>query len=90
MYAVHSLRFGPRILLSCPHAGQNHAFTQAGTPAAFDLLDSQALILALSLGLVKVAGAYVGGAIINRVSDKAFVYIVEIVIVGAAIALLVR
>ena len=37
-----------------------------------------------------VASAYVGGAIVNRVSDKAFVYIVEIVIVAAAISLLVR
>ena len=37
-----------------------------------------------------VAGAYVGGAITNRVSDKAFVYIVETVIVAAAISLLVR
>ena len=61
-----------------------------GIYGTFDLLDSQALILAISLGLVMVAGAYVGGAITNRVSDKAFVYIVEIVIVGAAISLLVR
>ena len=61
-----------------------------GIYGTFDLLDSQALILALSLGLVMVVGAYVGGAITNRVSDKAFVYIVEIVIVGAAISLLVR
>ncbi len=37
-----------------------------------------------------VVGAYVGGMITNRVSDKAFVYIVEVVIVGAAISLLVR
>ena len=61
-----------------------------GIYGTFDLLDSQALILAISLGLVMVAGAYIGGAITNRVSDKAFVYIVEIVIVGAAISLLVR
>ncbi len=61
-----------------------------GIYGTFDLLDSQALILALSLGLVMVVGAYVGGAITNRVSDKAFVYIVEVVIVGAAISLLVR
>ena len=61
-----------------------------GIYGTFDLLDSQALILALSLGLVMVVGAYVGGAITNRVSDKAFVYIVEIVIVAAAISLLVR
>ena len=61
-----------------------------GIYGTFDLLGSQALILALSLGLVMVVGAYVGGAITNRVSDKAFVYIVEVVIVAAAISLLVR
>ena len=37
-----------------------------------------------------VAGAYVGGMIVNRVSDKAFVYIAQIIIVAAAISLLLR
>ena len=61
-----------------------------GVYGSFDLLDTQALLLAGALGLVMVGGAYLGGALVNRVSDKAFVYIVEIVIVGAAISLLVR
>ena len=61
-----------------------------GVYGSYALLDTQALLLAGTLGLVMVVGAYVGGAITNRVSDKAFVYIVEIVIVGAAISLLVR
>lgn len=61
-----------------------------GIYGSFALVDTTALLLALSLGFVMVAGAYVGGAITNRVSDKAFVYIVEIVIVAAAISLLVR
>lgn len=61
-----------------------------GIYGSFSLLDQQAVLLALSLGLVMVAGAYVGGAITNRISDKTFVYIVEIVIVAAAISLLVR
>ena len=61
-----------------------------GIYGSFALLDTSSLILAFSLGLIMVVGAYVGGMITNRVSDKAFVYIVEIVIVGAAISLLVR
>ena len=44
----------------------------------------------MSLGLIMIGGAYVGGAIVNRVSDKAFVYIVEGVMVAAAISLLLR
>ena len=61
-----------------------------GVYGSYALLDTQALLLAGMLGLVMVVGAYVGGAITNRVSDKAFVYIVEVVIVGAAISLLIR
>lgn len=61
-----------------------------GIYGSFALFDQQALLLAGTLGLVMVAGAYLGGAITNRVSDKAFVYIVEVVIVGAAVSLLVR
>ena len=61
-----------------------------GVYGSFNLLDTQGLLLAGSIGLVMVGGAYLGGALVNRVSDKAFVYIVEIVIVGAAISLLVR
>ena len=61
-----------------------------GIYGSFALLDTSSLILAFSLGLIMVVGAYVGGMITNRVSDKAFVYIVEVVIVGAAISLLVR
>ena len=61
-----------------------------GIYGSFALIDTSALLLAVVLGLVMVGGAYVGGAVVNRVSDKAFVYIVEIVIVAAAISLLVR
>ena len=65
-------------------------FVKIGIYGSFALLDREALILAGVLGLVMVGGAYVGGAIVNRVSDKAFVYIVEVVIVAAAVSLLVR
>ena len=65
-------------------------FVKIGVYGSFALLDTSAMLLAVVLGIVMVGGAYVGGAITNRVSDKAFVYIVEVVIVAAAISLLVR
>ena len=61
-----------------------------GMYGSFALLDASVLVLAGALGSIMVVGAYVGGMIANRVSDKAFVVIVEIVIVAAAISLLLR
>ena len=55
----------------------------------YTLLDASGLIIALALGVVMVGGAYVGGILVKRVSDRAFVYIVEAVMVVAAISLLV-
>ena len=55
----------------------------------YALLDASGLIIALALGVVMVGGAYVGGILVKRVSDRAFVYIVEAVMVAAAISLLV-
>ncbi len=56
----------------------------------YSLLDRDGLILALTLGVVMIAGAYAGGVMVSRVSDKAFVIIVEAVMVAAALSLLVR
>ena len=61
-----------------------------GVYGTYSLLDLSGVLLAAGLGLVMVVGAYLGGAIVNRVSDKAFVYIVEAVMVAAALALLLR
>ncbi len=61
-----------------------------GVYGTYSLLDLSGLALGAALGLVMVVGAYVGGAVVNRVSDKAFVYIVEAVMVAAALSLLLR
>ena len=63
---------------------------KVGVYGTYALLDAEGLALALTLGVVMIVGAYVGGMIVNRVSDRAFVVIVEAVIVVAAISLLVR
>ena len=63
---------------------------KVGVYGSYSLLDMRGLVIALSLGVVMIAGAYLGGAIVNRVSDKAFVYIVEAVMLAAAVSLLVR
>lgn len=61
-----------------------------GVYGTYSLLDLSGLALGVALGLVMIVGAYVGGAVVNRVSDKAFVYIVEAVMVAAALSLLLR
>ena len=39
---------------------------------------------------IMLVGAYIGGALVHRLSDRVFVYLVEAVIAAAAVALLVR
>lgn len=65
-------------------------FIKTAAYGTYSLLDLSGVVLALGLGVVMIAGAYVGGAVVNRVSDKAFVCIVEAVMVAAALSLLGR
>ena len=65
-------------------------FVKVGVYGTYALLDADGLALAVGLGVVMIVGAYAGGMIVNRVSDRAFVVIVEAVIVLAAISLLAR
>lgn len=58
--------------------------------ATYSLFDVQAIYIGLLLGTIMIAGGYLGGMFVQRVSDKWFVYIVEAVIVVAAISLLLR
>ena len=56
----------------------------------YTLLDGTGLVIAGALGLIMLVGAYIGGALVHRLSDRVFVYLVEAVIAAAAVALLVR
>ena len=58
-----------------------------GVYSNYSLLDLNGLVIALLLGLIMVVGAYIGGLLINRLSDKIFVYIVELVMLVAAVSL---
>ena len=65
-------------------------FAKAGTYTGFSLLDANALALGLVIGVIMLVGAYIGGKLVHRVPDHVFVYIVEGVMLSAAVALLVR
>jgi hypothetical protein len=65
-------------------------FARGGTYASFALLGTDALVLGVGIGIVMVVGAYIGGRLVSRVPDKLFVYIVEGVMLVAAVALLVE
>ena len=65
-------------------------FAKAGTYAKFALIGADALLLGLIVGIIMVAGAYVGGRLVSRVPDRLFVYIVEGVMLAAAAGLLVE
>lgn len=63
---------------------------KVGMYGTYTLLDARGIVIAMSLGIIMIGGAYVGGMLVKRVSDRAFVYIVEAVMVTAAISLLAR
>jgi uncharacterized membrane protein YfcA len=63
---------------------------KVGVYGTYTLFDNQGLIIALCLGVIMVGGAYIGGMLVQRVSDKSFVYIVEAVMIFAAVSLLLR
>jgi len=63
---------------------------KGATYGSFALLGRDSLVLGLGIGVVMMTGAYFGGKLLHKVPDQAFVYIVEGVMVAAAIALLVK
>jgi uncharacterized membrane protein YfcA len=65
-------------------------FAKAGAYTSFSLLDGPGFWLGLSIGIIMIAGAYLGSKLVNRLPDKVFAYIIEGVMLAAAIALLAR
>ena len=63
---------------------------KAGAYTSFSLLDRDAVAIGLIVGVIMIAGAYLGGKLVNRLPDRVFVYIVEGVMLAAAVALLIR
>lgn len=57
---------------------------------SYTLLDQNTATLALGIGAIMVFGAYIGGILIRHISDRVFTLGVELVIFGAAVALLLR
>lgn len=57
---------------------------------SFSLLDSDLLILGVGIGLIMAVGAFAGAFIVKRVSDNAFKFIVEGVMVLSGATLLIQ
>jgi uncharacterized membrane protein YfcA len=58
--------------------------------AGFSLLDGNAAAIAVTVGSIMVAGAFVGGILVKHVPDRAFAYIVESVMAISGLTLIVR
>jgi uncharacterized membrane protein YfcA len=63
--------------------------TKGAVYGGYALIDGEALAIGLGIGLIMVAGAYIGGMLVAHVPDRAFVYIVEAVMVIAGALLLI-
>ena len=64
--------------------------TKAGVYGGYSLLNNELLLAAVGVGLVMAIGAYLGARIVRKVSDNAFKYIVEAVMVVSSITLLIQ
>ena len=64
-------------------------FVKIAVYGSYSLLDARALSIAVGVGLIMVVGAYAGGVLVRRISDRAFVYAVEAVMVTAGVLLIV-
>ena len=64
--------------------------TRTGVYGGYALLDGQAFAIGGAIGLIMMLGAYVGGLLVRRVSDRTFVYIVEGVMIVSGTLLAVR
>ena len=65
------------------------SITKASVYGGFSLLDAEALLVAVGIGLIMAVGAYIGSRIVKRMPERAFVYIVEGVMLASGVALLV-
>ncbi len=54
----------------------------------FSLLDRETLTVAVAIGLVMAVGAWAGARIVRRIPERAFVYIVEALMLLSGVALL--
>ena len=64
--------------------------TKTGVYGGYSLLSTDLLLAAVGVGLVMAIGAYLGARIVRKVSDNAFKYIVEAVMVVSSITLLIQ
>ncbi|MEX2599839.1 MAG: sulfite exporter TauE/SafE family protein [Dehalococcoidia bacterium] len=63
---------------------------KAGTYTRFALLDTRALVIAGAIGLIMVAGTYLGSALLKHMPDRVFVYLVEAIMVAAGVSLIIQ
>ncbi len=64
--------------------------TKIAVYGRYALLTSQSLAAGLTIGAVMFLGSYVGRNLLNRISERAFIYLVEGVLVASGLLFLIR
>ena len=64
--------------------------TKTAVYGGYSLIDRELLAVAVALGAIMAAGAYSGARVVRHVSDRAFTWLIEGVMIGAGLVLLVR
>ena len=57
---------------------------------SFDILDLRLFLIGLSIGIVMFAGGFAGRAVVTRISEQAFVRLVEIVLVIVGLVFVIK
>ena len=64
--------------------------TKLGVYGGYSLLDTHTVLVGLAIGTVMFGGSYLGKRILNRLPERVFPYIIEVVLVAAGLLFVVR
>jgi uncharacterized membrane protein YfcA len=66
------------------------AVTKTAVYGGYSLIDGELLLVAVALGAIMAVGAYAGARIVRHVSDQAFTWLIEGVMISSGVVLAVR
>ena len=86
-FLAYGLRRGAFIATEAMCAGAMHV-TRGLVFARYRMISGEILIIGLVLGATMFAGAWIGRRMLDRMSDRAFLAVIEVLLVGMGLQML--
>ena len=86
-FLAYGLRRGAFIATEALCAGAMHV-TRGLVFARYRMISTETLVIGLVLGTTMVAGAWIGRRMLDRMSDRAFLAVIEVLLVGMGLQML--